>query len=286
MRPGALGWMAVGLLLAGCGAPPPPREVVERTPMEEVPVDEELAQRYLADPAAQQETSSLRRQRSIVSSVFIDAGHGGEEHGARGAGGSAEKVVVLDIAMRLKRELEGRFGLTVHMSREDDSRVGLRRRTVMANESGADLFISIHANAAGASARGVEVYTLDLASDASAERLARRENELVGPQGSDEDRILEDLAVVGNTRYSRALADRVQEGMIEELRTLYDQEVIVDRGARSALFAVLVGAEMPAVLVEVGFLSHPEEERMLRTPAHRALVSRGIADGVEGPRTK
>ena len=273
LLPGALLLLAGSLLFAcqgGSRTDPTSVDTDEHVVLEEDPGDVEGA------------VGDGREDRRVVRRVFVDAGHGGHDDGALGPSGSREKDVVLDISNRLARVLEGRLGLETVISRSDDTFIPLRQRAILANESDADLFLSIHANSAVSSVAGVEVFTLDVASDESAERLARQENELAGLAGEEMDLILGDLALIGNATYSRPLATNIQSALVSRLRGLYGEGEVVDRGARSALFYVLVGAEMPAALIEVGFLTHPEEERRLRTPAHRQLVAEGIADGVEG----
>jgi N-acetylmuramoyl-L-alanine amidase len=212
--------------------------------------------------------------------VVIDPGHGGEETGAKGVAGTLEKDVALQIARRLKGLLVNNLGLQVFMTRERDEYLDLDTRTAVANNYKADLFISIHANASRArSAAGTEVYFLSYqASDEESRRLAQSEGALpeAPPSASaapDLAMILWDMAQAEHLEESSALASRIQE----ELATARGAE---GRGVKQAPFRVLVGAAMPAALVEVAFISNPEEEKLLVSDEFQAKVANAILRGV------
>lgn len=212
--------------------------------------------------------------------IVVDAGHGGEDHGARGRFGLVEKAVVLDVAQRVERRLRAE-GLRVVMTRSDDRFVSLDERTALANGAGADLFLSIHANASAArGAHGIETFFASLeATDDAARDLARTENLAFGedaqPPAPDDPllAILGDMAATEHLVESQEFARMTQERIatVESARS---------RGVKQAPFVVLMGVRMPAVLVEIGFLTHADEERALASDEERDRLAAGIADAV------
>ena len=211
--------------------------------------------------------------------IAVDAGHGGHDPGASGRLGLKEKTVNLDIARRLA-ELLKRDGFQVLLTRSDDRFIPLYGRTAIANRAGADLFLSIHANASRSrSADGFEAYYLSEATDDHARALEAAENaalpeEVGGAVPSHSQAILWDLLYTEHRAESSELAAHICRGMTG--CSLGSKS----RGTKSARFAVLRGARMPAVLVEVGFITHPGEEAHLRTPDYRQRVAEGIRRGV------
>jgi N-acetylmuramoyl-L-alanine amidase len=219
-------------------------------------------------------------EEPTVRTVVIDPGHGGENPGARGAGGTLEKDVALSIARKLRAELVNARGLQVFLTRDGDIDVPLDERTAIANNYKADLFVSIHANASRARvAKGSEVYFLSYqASDDDSRLVAQLEGAAPpldgAPPGSDLALILWDMAQAEHLEDSSALASRIQE----ELAVVTGSE---GRGVKQAPFRVLVGAAMPAVLVEVAFISNPEEEKLLASEAHQTRIASALARGIE-----
>ncbi len=214
-----------------------------------------------------------------VHRVVIDAGHGGRDTGAIGARHTREKDVALAIALALRERLT-EAGLEVVLTREGDSFVGLEERAKRANEARGDLFLSIHCNsAAGRKLRGIETYTLNTSSDRYSIRLAARENSSSEKGISDLQYILADLATKANSDESSRLAARVQQGLVHQLQSR--RRDVRDLGTKEALFYVLLGVRMPAVLVETSFLSNPEEEKLLSSPAYQQEIAKAIAAGVE-----
>jgi len=204
-----------------------------------------------------------------LRTVVIDPGHGGEESGAVGPSGLLEKDLTLEIARTLRDRLRQRLPIKVVLTRNDDSLLPLDTRSAIANQNKADLFISIHLNSyLGAEARGAETYFLSPeASDSRAAETAELEN-AVGDGGDDEalydlQLILWDLAQSYHLAASQRVANLIQEELNGALG-------LRDRGVKQAPFRVLMGAAMPAVLVELGFLSNPDEETKLRDPKYRA----------------
>jgi N-acetylmuramoyl-L-alanine amidase len=220
-----------------------------------------------------------------IRTVVIDPGHGGEHVGAIGPGGTMEKDVVLAIARKLRDELVSKLGIRVFLTRDRDQELDLDARAAIANNYKADLFISIHANGVRArAARGSEVYFLSYqASDDDARRMAQIEGaaEPLGsaPPGSDLALILWDMAQAEHLEESSALATRLQD----ELAEVTGSEI---RGVKQAPFRVLVGATMPAVLVEVAFISNPEEEKLLASPAFQAKVAAALRRGISRYRSE
>ena len=214
-----------------------------------------------------------------VRTVVIDPGHGGEEVGAKGPSGTLEKDVTLAIARKLRAQVVNQLGLQVFLTRDRDEDVGLDERTAIANNYKADLFVSIHANASRAQgAKGSEVYFLSYqSSDDEGRRIAQLEGEapLLAPAGVGTDLalILWDMAQSQHLEESSALASRIQE----ELAIVTGSE---GRGVKQAPFRVLVGAAMPAVLVEVAFISNPEEEKQLSADAYQSKVASALARGI------
>ena len=213
--------------------------------------------------------------------IVLDPGHGGVEKGAVGPSGLLEKEVTLTIARRLRRELERRNpSINVVLTRDEDRILALDERTAIANHNLADLFVSIHANAAQRSdAHGAETYFLSTdATDDEARRLAAQENDLARAgervRAGELDLVLWDLAQNQHLAASSALAESIQR----QLNALTGTR---NRGVRQAPFRVLQGAMMPAVLVEVGFISNPREESKLNTSSYRASVVEALAAAVE-----
>jgi len=211
--------------------------------------------------------------------VIIDPGHGGHDTGAVGPGGTQEKAVALAISLKLKAALE-KQGLEVMLTRDDDTFVRLEDRSRFANGHHGDLFISIHCNAAPSSKlRGIETYTLNTSANRYAVRLAARENASSQKGLGDLRYILADLATKANTGESRRLADRVQHDLVHELGAKYSG--VRSLGTKEALFYVLLGAKMPAILVETSFVSNPEDEKRLASDSYQQAVADSIAGSVQ-----
>jgi N-acetylmuramoyl-L-alanine amidase len=222
---------------------------------------------------------SARRKLPGIRTIVIDPGHGGNETGAIGPGGVVEKDVTLALANKLASLLRSRTSMRVILTRTGDEQVDLTRRTALANEYGADLFVSIHLNAAlRKGATGSETYFLSLeASDELARQAADRENaDATGAidAASDLKLILWDLAHQQYLKDSSAFAEAVQDELSRATETL-------NRGVKQAPFRVLIGATMPAALVEVGFISNPDEERRLRGDDYQLLLAEAIYRGID-----
>jgi N-acetylmuramoyl-L-alanine amidase len=210
----------------------------------------------------------------------IDAGHGGHDPGTIGHGGLEEKDLVLDVALRLERLVRQELGTDVILTRSSDVFVPLEERTAIANSRGADLFLSVHANASrSAAARGIETYFLSFARSPHAEAVAARENAISPATLKDLQSLVRAIMTNNKIVESRDFASAVHESMVSGLRRQY---AVPDRGVHTAPFYVLIGANMPAVLAEISFLSNPEDERRLRTSEYRELLARSLLAGVRG----
>jgi N-acetylmuramoyl-L-alanine amidase len=215
--------------------------------------------------------------------IVLDPGHGGGETGAVGPGGLQEKEVTLQIARRLAAAIPKVVSSRIVLTRDSDSAISLDDRTSLANHEKANLFLSLHANSSRATGvHGSETYYLSLeASDRLSQEVASRENQSPSgqlppgaePQNPDLDFILWDLAQSAHINESSRLAEAIQT----QLNVVSKTE---NRGIKQAPFRVLSGAAMPAVLVEVGFISHPDEEKQLRSAAFQESVAGAIAKAV------
>ena len=223
---------------------------------------------------------SLARQLGAgVHRIVIDAGHGGKDPGTS-AGSLREKDIALDIAKRVRDDLEER-GFEVIMTRDKDVFIPLEQRAFIANSRDADLFVSIHVNAArNRKARGLETFYLNLATSADAAEVAARENASTGMvRMADVRKLVDQIVNHSRKEESRELATAMQAAMTSSI--LGREEHPLNRGVKTAGFHVLLGAQMPAVLVEVGFVSNREEARQLRSASHRKKLASAIADGVD-----
>ena len=227
-----------------------------------------------------------RDQRATTTplrTMVIDAGHGGHDPGATGPTGLMEKDLVLDVAKRVAKLVGDPLGIKVLLSRDGDHFVTLRDRTSFANRARADVFVSIHANAhREVASEGVETYFLSSEpTDNGARQVAALENSVVhlekpAAKGRGADivkTILWDLAQSEFQEESSRLAEIVQDSMTQSLR-------IPSRGVKQAGFYVLGGAAMPAILIEIGFVTNPKEERKLRETRYRDDIARAIASGL------
>lgn len=227
-----------------------------------------------------QPKASMIRQLGLgIRRVVIDAGHGGKDPGCIGKSGIHEKNVVLDVAQRLRRLLKADENLEVIMTRETDIFLEPENRTLIANQKQADLFISIHANASrNRKLSGVETFYLNFSQDPSVILTAARENATSSKNISQMKKIIE--KIVQNTKIpeSKELAKNIQDSMVHNLSQKYIN--VRSLGVKGGPFWVLIGAEVPSVLIEISFLSNPTEEKRLSTPAYRQIIAEGIYEGI------
>ena len=224
---------------------------------------------------------SLAQQLGLcVKRVVIDAGHGGKDPGAIGPTGLMEKDVVLKIAKRVASRLEKDLGCQVILTRKGDRFLPLTQRTAIANARKADIFLSIHANAAPRRrANGVETYFLNFALDEEAMRVAARENATSTKRIGELKNILNDIMKNSKVDESSRLASYVQGEIVRNLRKNYSD--VKNKGVKQAPFFVLIGARMPSVLVEVSFISNRKEERRLKSDRYLDRLAEGIVNGIK-----
>jgi N-acetylmuramoyl-L-alanine amidase len=226
---------------------------------------------------------ALAKQLALgISRIIIDPGHGGRDYGAPGyLKGVHEKDVVLQIARRLAKKIRIELKCQVFMTRNSDRFLTLEERTAIANTKNADLFISIHTNShRNRRAFGIETYFLNLATDDEAIRVAAMENATSTKNISDLQNILYDLMQNAKINESSRLAGYVQGSMINHLkRQRYSR--INDKGVKQAPFYVLLGAQMPAILVETSFISNPRECKRLINPKYQERLCEAIVLGIK-----
>jgi N-acetylmuramoyl-L-alanine amidase len=223
---------------------------------------------------------SIARQLGLgVSRIVIDAGHGGHDPGAKGKG-VTEAELVLDVALRLEKLLAAVPGVDVILTRRSDEFIPLQERTAIANREGADLFLSIHANASpNAQARGVETYFLNFANNLSAAAVAARENAASGQAMAALPDFVKQIALNNKLDESRDFASQVQHAMTEKLRE--SNKTLKDLGVKQAPFVVLIGAAMPSVLAEISFVTNPQEARLLKSNAYRQKIAEALFKAIQ-----
>jgi N-acetylmuramoyl-L-alanine amidase len=223
-------------------------------------------------------TYSLARQLGLgVSRIVIDPGHGGHDPGTL-TSGSTEARLVLDVALRLEKLLE-KDGFDVVLTRRTDVFVPLEERTAIANREGADLFLSIHANSGrDPAARGVEVYYLSFASNPDAEAVAARENATATGAMHNLPGIVRAIALNNKLDESRDFAQLVQRSLASRLAKM--NLGLRNRGVKKAPFVVLIGANMPSVLAEIGFITNRQEASLIKTPAYRQRIAESLQAAV------
>jgi len=224
---------------------------------------------------------SNEKQKWEFKTIVIDAGHGGKDPGAVGYRGTKEKDIALDVAKRLEKKLSKNLNVKIVMTRDEDIFLRLSERTKIANENNGSLFISIHTNAAeDRRASGFETFLIGPNKNEAAVRVAARENavlELEGISGqklTNEDLIKATIAQSAFASKSEQFASMVQVEIKKRVQSK-------DRGVKQAGFYVLMGASMPNVLVELGFISNPSEEKKLRSPQYRDQLATAIYRAVE-----
>jgi N-acetylmuramoyl-L-alanine amidase len=225
---------------------------------------------------------SLTRALGLkIGRIVIDAGHGGHDTGTIGPTGLMEKDLCLDVALRLGKIIQQRLpSAQVVFTRDDDTFIPLERRTEIANEAKADLFISVHANSSqDHQARGIETYYLNFTGSSDAMEVASRENSLSGNAVHDLQDIVKKIASNEKIEESRDLATMIQDSLSKRMENINRGER--NRGVRKAPFVVLIGADMPSVLAEISFLSNPSDEQWLKKPENRQRVADGLYRGIE-----
>jgi N-acetylmuramoyl-L-alanine amidase len=232
-----------------------------------------------ADPIRGGAHSLTRALGLKIGRILIDPGHGGHDTGTIGPAGYMEKELVLDISKRLGQLIEERLGSEVIYTRDNDNFVSLEDRAKMANKQQADLFVSIHANSSKAkSAVGIETYYLSLTADPEALEVAARENAVSQETISELQGLVSKIALNEKVDESKEFAEKIQASLRKNLASGKARKF--DRGVKKAPFVVLIGADMPAILAEISFLSNPEEEKRLKTEKHRQQIAEALYEGV------
>jgi N-acetylmuramoyl-L-alanine amidase len=261
--------------------PPPPEAMLSSRPAaaaSAVALKEPSSIKVPA-PAKRGDRSLIRALGLKLDRVVIDAGHGGNDVGTHGPSGYYEKDLTLDVAQRLGALIEERMGSEVIFTRSDDTYVGLEERTRIANQHEADLFLSIHANSSPyRTAAGVETYVLNFTTSKSALELAARENATSDHSIHDLHELLEKIALKDKIDESREFASKLQNSL--SVVSKNSTQGARNRGVKTAPFVVLIGAAMPSVLAEIGFLTNSSEEALLRKPEHRQKIAEALYKGI------
>ena len=227
-----------------------------------------------ARPDGNGDRSLIRALGLKIGKIVIDPGHGGDDHGTMSPDGLFEKDVVLDVALRLGKLLQG-LGAEVIYTRATDRYLPLEARTAIANREGADLFVSIHANSSpDRDARGVETYYLNFTTSAESLEVAARENTVSRRPVSELRDLVQKIAQQNRIAESHEFADDVQTGLAHNLSGERN------RGVREAPFIVLTGANMPAILTEISFLSNSQDEGNLKSSHYRQQIAQALYDGI------
>jgi N-acetylmuramoyl-L-alanine amidase len=266
--------------------PPLTATVTARAPLTPAPVAPPAVEQVDANTLAEAKKIDNSGDRSLVrvfglklGRVVIDAGHGGHDSGTIGPNGLMEKDLVLDVALRLGALITKQMGAQVVYTRKTDVFIPLEERTKIANDQKADLFISVHANSSPEpSATGVETYYFNLTSDKSGLDLATRENATADSSISDLNDLLHRAVLETKREESREFAQKVQASLLAASRKTNSNAR--DRGVRQAPFVVLIGASMPSILAEIGFVSNPRDERLLRRSDQREKIAEALYKGV------
>lgn len=234
-------------------------------------------------PARANETGGRSLIRALglkLGKVVLDPGHGGNDHGTTGPTGLTEKELVLDITLRLGALIEQRLGSQVVYTRSTDVFVPLEARAAIANRNQADLFLSIHANSSplrGIS--GAEVYYLNFTNSKESLETAARENASHGKSIFELRELIQQIALNDRVDESREFAARLQNSLAKTWTRM--NPTARNRGVKKAPFVVLIGTSMPSVLSELGFISNPRDEAMLKKPEHRQRLAESLFSGIK-----
>ena len=225
------------------------------------------------------ETSLVRALGLKLQRVVIDPGHGGHDEGTQGPKGLLEKDLVLDVSLRLGKFIEEKMGAEVIYTRSDDTFIPLEGRTALANDKKADLFLSIHANSSPVTRiTGVETYYLNFTDARDAMEVATRENAGSDQSISDLRDLVQKISLHDKASESRDFAERIQSALFGFSSKTFTTEK--NRGVKKAPFVVLIGANMPSVLAEIGFVSNAREEALLKKPEYRQKLAEALYHGV------
>lgn len=235
-----------------------------------------------ARPPATANPSLTRVFGLKIKRVIIDAGHGGKDQGTHGPAGLLEKDLVLDVARRVGAMVEERLGVEVVYTRADDTFIPLEQRTKFANDQKGDLFISIHANSSPVKAvSGVEIYVLNLSTSKVDLDLAARENAGAESSVSELETLLQKAMLNDKLKESSEFAGKVLQSMTGPGAPGAAAGKARSRGVRRAPFVVLIGANMPSILCEIGFISNPADEALMAKSAYRQKIAESLTKGIQ-----
>jgi N-acetylmuramoyl-L-alanine amidase len=253
----------------------------KEAPKQVAKVESRHARRGIRKAKTPDKSVTLARQLGLnVRRIVIDPGHGGKDPGCYFDGGIKEKSIVLMLAQILAQKVEEELDCEAFLTRDKDVFIPLEKRTAFANMQKADLFISLHINAhKQADVHGLETYYLNMATDERAVLVAARENATSEKNISDLQSILNDLMLNTKISESSKLAHEVQKGIMGSVGKKYTE--VKDLGVKQAPFYVLIGAEMPAILVETGFITNPAERKRLQSKKYLETMADGILSGLE-----
>jgi N-acetylmuramoyl-L-alanine amidase len=216
-----------------------------------------------------------------IGRIVLDPGHGGHDTGTIGRNGLKEKDLVLEVARQLQTLLQERLSAEVVLTRTDDTFIPLEERTALANQHQADVFVSIHANSSRSrSVSGVETYYLNFATSLDAQEVAARENHSTARNIRDLPDLVKSITKADKSAESRELANILQQKLYRSAQRLFP--AAKNRGVRTAPFVVLIGADMPSVLAEVGFVSNLRDEKLLKRTDSRKRLAEALYAGIEG----
>ncbi len=226
-------------------------------------------------------TLSMARQLGLgVHLIVIDAGHGGTDPGCMNRSGLQEKKLTLDFAKRLKALVEQNLDCRVVLTREDDRFIPLEERTAISNTLKADLFVSIHINSTkNRNTYGTETYFLNFATDERAIEVAARENAISTKNLGELQTLVQQIALNSKIEESREFASIMQHSLVGNMAK-YNKHAR-SLGVKQAPFYVLIGAQMPAILIETCFMSNSNEEKLLRSPTYRGHLAEAMLDGLK-----
>lgn len=276
---------------AAAPPPAPPAQPAEpaaaETPVPKPPAPAPAPAVTLAKPPKPAGVNSMTGQRSLTRAlglklgrIVLDPGHGGHDFGTTGVSGLHEKDLVLDVAKRLGALIEERMGAEVIYTRTEDVFIPLEERTALANRSRADLFLSIHANSSRyRNVAGPETFFLSLTSSRDDLEVAARENAANGKSIFELQALLQKIATQDKIQESNEFAARMQRALYAE--SSRGNPSVKNRGVKKAPFVVLIGAQMPSVLAEIGFLSNAREEALLKRGDYRQRIAEALLAGIE-----
>jgi N-acetylmuramoyl-L-alanine amidase len=254
---------------------------------QEISSTKEVIETAKPEPAPPEKVKPVEKSKPAkfkpgkIRRIVVDPGHGGHDPGASSPTGTREKDIVLQIGLKLSQKIREELGIDVVMTRSTDVFIELQERTAIANKVGADLFVSIHANASlNRAANGIETYYLNLAKTEKAAQLAAKENGTTLEKVSVLQAVLFDLMANYKLNDSAHLADEVQKSLHKKAQTGYPG--VKNLGVKQGPFYVLVGATMPSILVETAFVSNERDEMKLKDPQYQDLTAEGILSGIKG----